>query len=152
MICSGPLSIDSAARLVIAWKIFAVMPPLICRIRRRDFGVSTVGRRSGMFRKMDETSGSNCSLAAHLFKVSSPNRRDLLLLFLRLTLRLKLLSPKERASRMCCPRAWPTRSSHSCWRVRQPRHWDAPLPQAVEKVARQRTAAVFPGCEADFHD
>lgn len=36
-----------------------------------------------------------------------------------------LLSPTARARRMCCPRAWPTRSSHSCWRARQPRHWDA---------------------------
>lgn len=35
---------------------------------------------------------------------------DLLLLFLRLPLRLKLLSPRVRARRMCCPRAWPTRS------------------------------------------
>lgn len=31
VMCSRRLSIESAARLVIAWKIFAVMTPLICK-------------------------------------------------------------------------------------------------------------------------
>ena len=53
------------------WKMLAVMPSVICRIRRSDFGVSTEGRRSGVLRRIDATSVSNCSFAAHLLKVGS---------------------------------------------------------------------------------
>src|SRR3974390_1938762 len=44
-ICSLPVSTASTARLLIKWKMFAVMPSLTCSIHRNDFGLSTEGLR-----------------------------------------------------------------------------------------------------------
>ena len=75
--CSRLLSMASTARLLIMWKMLAVIPSVICRIRRSDFGVRHRGRRSGVLRRIDATSVSNCSFAAHRLKVNCSNRRKL---------------------------------------------------------------------------
>lgn len=43
VILSWPLSMASMASELIMWKMFAVMPSVICSIRRSDFAVSTDG-------------------------------------------------------------------------------------------------------------
>ena len=55
VICSRPLSTASMARLLIIWKILAVMPSVICNIRRSDFGVSSDGLGSGVLRRIEAT-------------------------------------------------------------------------------------------------
>src|SRR5712671_1902812 len=94
--------------------IFRALPPH----RPRDIGRSHAGPHTRFGKRRNDRFIISCHFAAIA-------GRDLLLLFLRLPFHLKLFSPTVRARRMCRPRAWPTRSSHSCWRARQPRHWDA---------------------------
>jgi hypothetical protein len=54
--------------------MLAVMPSVTCRIRRSDFGVKTVGFRSGVFHRMEDTRVSNCSFAAQRLIENSSNR------------------------------------------------------------------------------
>ena len=74
-VCAVPLSMASIARLPSIWKMLAVMPSVICRMRRRDFGVSTEDRRNGVLRRIDAISVSKSSLAAQRFRVNCSKRR-----------------------------------------------------------------------------
>jgi hypothetical protein len=73
LFATGLDGFDSKAMII--WNMFAVIPSVICSMRRRDFGVKTVGGRNGVLRRIEATNVSNCSFAAHLLRVSCSKRR-----------------------------------------------------------------------------
>src|SRR6267154_4136276 len=116
--------------------IFRALPPH----RPRDIGRSHTGPHTRFGKRRNDRFIISCHFAAIA-------GRDLLLLFLRLPFHLKLFSPTVRARRMCRPRAWPTRSSQSCWRARQPR--DIGMPPLPQLPKPEASGVLLAGCFAE---